>query len=136
MRLITAEIGEVSFIKQINTGCFNHTPGQTPGPDVDDQHKIHPMFIAWFSCLFLLSLVFCLFVLLNLFVLIFVVFSIFFFFLGARSLLGNDIGSIWEEFEEGKEYDQNKFYKISLLNESNPLHSKFSWFLNSFWIDI
>lgn len=73
------------------------------------------------------------------FVLIFVVFSIFFFFLGARgtrSLLGKDIGSVWEEFQEGKEYDQNKFYKISLLNESNTLHSKFSWFLNSFWIDI
>lgn len=63
-------------------------------------------------------------------------FLYFLFLSGARSLLGNDIGSIWEEFEEGKEYDQNKFYKISLLNESNTLHSKFSWFLNSFWIDI
>lgn len=119
MRFITAEIGEISFIKQINTGYFNHTPGQNPGPGVDDQLKIHSMFIACFFYLFLLSLVFCLFVLLNLFVLIFVVFPIFFFFLGARgtrSLLGKDIGSIWEEFGEGKGYDQNKFYKISLLN--------------------
>lgn len=48
MLLITAKIGEISFIKQINTGYFNHTPGQTPGPGVDDQLKIHYMFIACF----------------------------------------------------------------------------------------
>lgn len=128
-QLITPGKEKISFIQWINTGYFSHRPGQASCPGVLDQYKIHSVYCVIFVCLFLFTLVFCLLVCFD-----FCGLCYFPFLSGGREtwcLLGREVGSTWEECGEGKDYDQNKFYKIFSLRQSNTLLSKVDCLLNS-----